>query len=87
MNPRKSQSPVHIKLSQEQQEQLISSIRTHFETALDQEISYFHAKSLMTFFMAELGPLVYNQAVQDAHQFMQDKLGDLESTLYEPETL
>ncbi|NJM85016.1 MAG: DUF2164 domain-containing protein [Leptolyngbyaceae cyanobacterium RM2_2_21] len=37
--------------------------------------------------MAELGPLVYNQAVQDAHQFMQDKLGDLESTLYEPETL
>ncbi|NEQ33579.1 MAG: DUF2164 domain-containing protein [Leptolyngbya sp. SIO4C5] len=85
MSQRQRHSPVHIKLSQEQQAQLLDAVQAHFATELDEEISYFKAKSLLAFFVAELGPLVYNQAIQDAHQFVQDKLAELEPTLYEPE--
>ncbi len=35
--------------------------------------------------MKQLGPPVYNQAIRDAHGFIQDKLIDLEGELYEPE--
>jgi uncharacterized protein (DUF2164 family) len=34
----------------------------------------------------ELGPPVYNQAIRDAHAFVQDKLLDLEGEFYEPES-
>lgn len=34
----------------------------------------------------ELGPPVYNQAIQDARAFMAEKLGDLDAEYYEPET-
>ena len=36
-------------------------------------------------YMPELGPQVYNQGVHDACAFMQEKLGDLEGDVYEPE--
>ncbi|MFE4106230.1 DUF2164 domain-containing protein [Almyronema epifaneia] len=86
MSQRSRPSPVHIKLSKAQRDQLLSAIQAHFATELDEEISYFKAKSLLTFFVAELGPYIYNQAVQDAHQFVQAKLSELEPTLYEPES-
>jgi len=33
----------------------------------------------------ELGAAVYNQAIQDARTFVQQRLGDLEGEFYEPE--
>ena len=39
-------------------------------------------------FMAEgLGLAVYNQAVQDARKFMQERLDDLAGDVYEPEVV
>ncbi len=35
--------------------------------------------------MKALGPPVYNQAVQDARGFVQEKLDDLDAEFYEPE--
>lgn len=43
------------------------------------------ADLILDFFVRELGPQIYNQAVEDAHAFIQDKLIDLEPTLCVPE--
>ena len=43
------------------------------------------AEQLLEFFVKELGAPVYNQAIRDAHGFIQEKLTDLEGEFYEPE--
>ena len=48
-------------------------------------MSEFQAELALEFFVRELGPPVYNQAIRDARGFMQDKLTDLEGEFYEPE--
>lgn len=60
-------------------------IRAYFESELEQPIGVLKADLIMDFFIRELGPFIYNQAIEDAHAFMQDKIIDLESTLYVPE--
>ncbi len=52
---------------------------------LDEQISDSRAEKLLDFFVRELGPPVYNQAIRDAHSFFEEKLTDLEGEFYEPE--
>ena len=40
---------------------------------------------ILQFFLEQLEPSVYNQAVQDARGFMQGRLDDLDAEFYEPE--
>lgn len=82
---RKKPLPTHIKLSQEREEQLIKSIKIFFYNEFDDDLSDFRAKSLLDWFVKELGPPVYNQAIKDAHRFVQEKLSELDGELYEPD--
>ena len=41
--------------------------------------------TILDFFVKQLGPPAYNQAIKDAHAFIEDKLVDLEDEFYEPE--
>jgi uncharacterized protein (DUF2164 family) len=41
---------------------------------------------VLDFFLNELGPPVYNQAVKDARGFMLRKLDDLDGEVYESES-
>ncbi len=78
-------APMRIRLSDERRAGMLSSLQRFFEDELDREISQFQAERLLDFFVSELGAPVYNQAVQDARAFLQDKLDDLEGEFYEPE--
>jgi uncharacterized protein (DUF2164 family) len=78
-------SPMRIRLTDERRELLLRSIKQYYAEELDEEISDFRAGELLDFFVRELGPPVYNQAVQDVLAFLQEKLSDLEGDLYEPE--
>ena len=49
------------------------------------ELSEFRAERLVDFFVGELGPPVYNQAIRDARAFLHGKLDDLDAEFYEPE--
>jgi uncharacterized protein (DUF2164 family) len=40
---------------------------------------------LLEFFLKELGPSVYNTAIGDAQAHLQERVGDLDGTCYEPE--
>ena len=64
---------------------MLCSIKQYFVTHFDEEISDFRAENLLDFFVKELGAPVYNQAIQDAYAFIQEKLADLAGEFYEPE--
>jgi uncharacterized protein (DUF2164 family) len=76
---------MRIRLSDERRLRMLESIKRHFADQFDEPISDFRAQGLLDFFVRELGPPVYNQAVRDACAFVQDKLADLEGEIYEVE--
>ncbi len=76
---------MRIELSGERRERITRSMAKFFQDKLDQELSEFQVGLVLDFFVRELGAPVYNQAIRDAHGFMQDKLQDLEGEFYEHE--
>lgn len=76
---------MRIQLSDERRDYLLREIQTHFREQHGEEIGQLKAMLLLDFFIKKLGPPVYNQAIQDARGFVQDKLVDLEGDFYEPE--
>ena len=74
-----------IQLSDDRRARVLTALRRHFDDEFDDPISDFRANGLLDLFLRELGPAVYNQGVRDACGFVQDKLGDIEGEIYEPE--
>lgn len=78
-------SPMRTRLTDERRVRLIASIKRFYEDAFDETLSDFRTAELLDFFVAGLGPVVYNQGVQDARGYLQERLDDLEGEVYEPE--
>lgn len=76
---------MQIQLSEDRKEALIRSLSRFYSTEFDEDLSQYRAQQLLDLFIKELGPSVYNQAIQDARGFMQEKLDDLEGDVYIPE--
>jgi uncharacterized protein (DUF2164 family) len=76
---------MRIALSEERRDQLVEALQHFHADEFDQELSDFQARRLLDFFIHHLGAPIYNQAIQDARGFLQDKLSDLEGEFYEPE--
>ncbi len=76
---------MRIRLSDERRGRIVHELRSFCASELDREMSEFQAGLLLDFFVSELGAPVYNQAIQDARGFVQEKLSDLEGDFYEPE--
>jgi uncharacterized protein (DUF2164 family) len=83
--PDRSGSPMRIRLAPERRAALVEAIQRHFGAEFDEELSAFRAEQLLDFFVAELGPPVYNQGVRDAAGYVQDKLADIEGDIFEIE--
>jgi uncharacterized protein (DUF2164 family) len=81
----KPSGPSRIKLSDGRRDRIVRSLRVFFASELEEEISDFQARLVLDFFLRELGAPVYNQAIQDARGFVQEKLADLEGEFYEPD--
>ncbi len=81
----KPPGPMRIRLIAERRERIVRSLQVFFAAELDRDISDFQAGLLLDFFIRELGAPVYNQAIQDARGFVQEKLTDLEGEFYEPD--
>lgn len=77
--------PMRIKLSEERREDLSTAVRQLFQDEFERDLSEFQAQRLIDFFMRQLGPPVYNQAIQDARAYVLTKLEDIDGEVYEPE--
>jgi uncharacterized protein (DUF2164 family) len=74
-----------IKLSSESKARFIASIKRYFAESMDDEIGELKASLLLEFFVHEIGPTVYNQAVADVQTRLQEVVMDLDGTCHEPD--
>jgi uncharacterized protein (DUF2164 family) len=83
--PGKGNRQMQIELDKNNLKLLKGKIRTYFLKEHEDSVGDLKAEMIMEFFIRELGPQIYNQALKDAQAFMQDKLIDLDVTLSVPE--
>ena len=74
-----------IELQKETQQQLISSIKQFFNEHMDAEIGDLKARLVLDFCVREIGPSIYNQAIADAQQYMNERVADLGGARFEDE--
>ncbi len=63
----------------------IASIQRYFEENMPEPIGELPAGLLLSFFIEEIGPAIYNQAVADAQARMQLRVSDLNGELFADE--
>lgn len=74
-----------IKLSPDHTKQLHASIKRYVAENLDDEIGDLKAALFLEFCVAEIGAVVYNQAIADAQAYFQERAGDLDGVCHEHE--
>jgi len=75
---------VTLELTKQQRTAAISSLQRYFEENLD-PIGDLPAGLLLNFFLEEIGPVIYNQAISDAQTRLTQRVADLNGELYSDE--
>jgi uncharacterized protein (DUF2164 family) len=74
-----------IEISKDARKQAIASIERYFHENMEEPIGNIAAGALLGFFLEEIGPLVYNQAVAQAQERLQMRVSELDIELHEDE--
>ena len=75
---------VTLELSKQQRTEAIASLKRYFEENLE-PIGDLPTGLLLNFFLEEIGPLIYNQAISDAQTRLTQRVSDLNGELYADE--
>jgi uncharacterized protein (DUF2164 family) len=78
---------MRIQLTDERREAILEGLQALYLDEFDEGLSAFRANHLLRYFVGMLGPVVYNQAIQDARAFLAERLEDLDATFYEHDPL
>jgi uncharacterized protein (DUF2164 family) len=74
-----------IKLQDQVRKDAIASIERYFRENLDEKIGNIAAGGLLGFFLEEVGPSIYNQAVADVQERLQVRISELDIEVHEDE--
>ena len=74
-----------IELQKDKHREALASIVRYFQEQREEEIGNIAATGLLRFFLEEIGPSIYNQAVADVQQRMQMHVSDLDIEFHEEE--
>jgi uncharacterized protein (DUF2164 family) len=74
-----------FELAKPDRAQLLASIERYFDENMEERIGNIAASGLLTFFLEELGPLVYNQAVRDVQERLQTRVNEIDLEVHEDE--
>jgi uncharacterized protein (DUF2164 family) len=74
-----------IDISKEARKQAIASIERYFRENMDEPIGNVAAGALLGYFLEEVGPLVYNQAVTDVQDRLQARVMEVDLEVHEDE--
>ncbi|HRH90205.1 MAG TPA: DUF2164 domain-containing protein [Rubrivivax sp.] len=69
---------MNIELPKDARAQAVASIERWFEENADEPIGNIQAAALLNFFVAEIGPSLYNQAIADAQQRLLARVAELD---------
>jgi uncharacterized protein (DUF2164 family) len=71
-----------IELTKEDRAEALTSLKRYFEENFPEPIGDLPAGLLLEFFLEEVGPAIYNKAIADAQQRMQQRVMDLHGELF-----
>jgi len=74
-----------IEIQKETADRAMASIQRYTAENLEEEFGELKAKLLLDFFLAEIAPSVYNEAIRDAQRYFQERVGDLDGTYHRVE--
>jgi uncharacterized protein (DUF2164 family) len=74
-----------ITLTKEARAQAVASIERYFLENMEDKIGNIAAGGLLGFFLEELGPLVYNQAVAEVQERLQQRVSEIDIEVHEDE--
>jgi uncharacterized protein (DUF2164 family) len=74
-----------IELSREARQEAVQSIERYFLEHMDEKIGNIAAGGLLSFFLEEIGPAVYNKAVADVQERLQMRVSELDIEVHEDE--
>ena len=76
---------MRFELDDDRRARLVAELRALYLEDFDEELSEYRAERLLAHLVTRLGPPIYNQAIQDARGFLQERLDDLDAEFYEPD--
>ncbi|MBL8328469.1 MAG: DUF2164 domain-containing protein [Rubrivivax sp.] len=74
-----------ITLDKPTKEAAVASIQRWFETERDERIGNIAAMGLLSFFLEEIAPSVYNAAVAEVQERLQARIAELDLEIHEDE--
>jgi len=74
-----------IELTKEDRQQAITSVERYFRENMDEKIGNIAASALLSFFLEEVGPSIYNKGVADAQERLQARVTELDFEVHEDE--
>ncbi len=74
-----------IELSKDARKEAIASIERYFRENMEEEIGNVAAGGLLSFFLEDIGPSVYNKAVADVQERLQQRIAELDIEVHEDE--
>ena len=74
-----------IELNKDARKQAVLSVERYFLENMDEKIGNIQAAALLSFFVEEVGPCIYNQAVLEVQQRLQTRILELDIEVHEDE--
>jgi uncharacterized protein (DUF2164 family) len=74
-----------IELPKPARDQAVASIERYFSENMDERIGNIAAGALLGFFLEEIGPVVYNQAVAEVQERLQQRVMEIDIEVHEDE--
>ena len=72
-----------IELPKDVRQQALASVERYFREHMDEPIGNVAAGALLNFFVEEIGPAIYNQAVADVQERLQARVSELDLEVHE----
>lgn len=74
-----------IELPKEAHKEAVASIERYFREHMEEKIGNIAASGLLGFFLEEVGPVIYNKAVADVQERLQERIAELDIEVHEEE--
>lgn len=68
---------MEIEFKKEVRAVLVESLKRYHWNERDEEITNLGAELMLDFIVNEIGPYIYNQAIEDSYKYMNERIEDL----------
>jgi uncharacterized protein (DUF2164 family) len=79
----RTRSIMTIELDKDVRDEAVASLQRYFAENMDEQIGNLQAGALLSFFVEEIGPVIYNLAIQDAQERLLARVSELDIECHE----